>query len=121
MQIGTIIRHKESGNIGVVCPNLPGYLRCGDPKDITVQFEGSSATNELPPGEFEFVGPENPVITDPKKCGMGLGKDCCIFLTVNGAAGFECQRHGPMRWSLIFKTMTSERNPGEFYPRCMNQ
>ncbi len=119
MEMGTVVKSRESGLLGVVCPDLPSYLRCGDPGDITVQFQGTPATLELPPSDVEIIGMEDPV-PDYKKCGSGLGENCCIFLVVDGG-GFRCERHRSLRWRLIFSTMTAKRNPGELYPACMNQ
>jgi hypothetical protein len=119
MKPGTIVKSKANGILGVICHDLPSYLRCGDPGDITVQFAGSAGTLELPPDEVEIIGEESP-IPDHDKCGGGKGANCCIFLILDGD-GFHCERHGELRWSLIFSTMTAKRVPGEFYPDCMNQ
>lgn len=117
MKPGDIVRHK-SGKIGVICHDLPGYLRCGLPGDTTIQFEGDSHVTELPPIEFETIGKES-AVPNLKGCGAGRGAECCIFLVVNGPK-LECQRHGPMRFDLLFKSrMVSDRRPVELYPDCM--
>ena len=74
------------------------------------------------PAENVTLAPNvEPVEPDPKKCGMGKGADCCVFLTA-GPDGFECERHGPLHYTLVgrAKSMASKRIPEEAYPACMS-
>jgi hypothetical protein len=117
METGTKIKNKNSGDIGYVVEDLGGILSVAEDNEVMVVYEGTtyaSATNE---DDIEIIG-KYEAIPDPKKCGAGRGKECCIFLTV-GSNGFNCERFSSMRNSLIFRTMNSERSPAENYPDCM--
>ena len=41
---------------------------------------------------------------------MGQGKDCCIYLVVNGLNGFECVKNSPMKLTILMRasTMTAQ-------------
>lgn len=56
---------------------------------------------------------------DLKKCGMGLGAECCIFLTVD-KDGFGCEQQSELREQLIANRpqMNAKRMPEERYPAC---
>lgn len=57
---------------------------------------------------------------DMKRCGAGMGKECCIFLTV-GAEGLDCERGGPLDLTLRSRAprMTAQRIPTDPWPHCM--
>ena len=57
-------------------------------------------------------------IEDPKKCGIGQGEKCCVFITF-GPDGFECQKDGPMsRFLFSRQDMSAKRTPIQSYPDC---
>ncbi len=111
--IQTVVRYD--GQLGVVCPD---FMNCCEPGEIPVVYDGASGFMGTDEALLEVVGPEN-AIADPKKCGAGREADCCIFLVV-GPKGFECERFGSLRFTLIFKkdTMHAKREPTALFPRC---
>jgi len=116
------VRHKESGQLGTIWTTI--YLLTSDGDDeLSIVYDndgkgGTTITLNCEGGReaFEIIGPEN-AIADPKKCGAGLGKECCIFL-VAGSNGFECARYSSMRYDLQFRTMNAKRDPSAPYPLC---
>jgi hypothetical protein len=114
-----LVRHKTSGKIGVLLPTIYILLSDGD-DELSVAYDGETPITLNCEGgrdAFEIVGPEN-AVPDPQRCGAGQGEHCCVFLTC-GPNGFECERHGPLRYTLQFKEMTAKRNPLTLYPECM--
>jgi hypothetical protein len=63
-----------------------------------------------------------PLVVDPKKCGIGQGEHCCAFLIVG--ANFECGREDPgiaaaILGRLAAGTFTAKYSPGDLaYPEC---
>ena len=112
----TVVRRRDNGVLGVVCPDLPGLLSCNGPEEVSVVYDGDTAALGTDWRDLELVGPEN-AVADLEKCGAGRGEDACIFLTVAGG-GAVCERFGAMRSNLIFRTMNAKRNPAQLYPRC---
>lgn len=113
----TRVRVKSTGEEGVVCPDLQGMLT-DTPDGVPVIMDGLGTSQEVSAGDLESLGPEGAV--SDETCGHGKGAECCIFSTFGGQEGFQCQRYGSLRWSLIFnkKNMTSQREPTEPYPNC---
>ena len=111
-QIGVVVKNKD-GHLGVVITDSFGC--CGD-DEIPVVYDGINYYSGTDYRELEVVGPEN-AKADPEKCGAGTGEQCCIFLVV-GSEGFECQRFGSMRNTLIFREMKAKRHPTQLYPYC---
>lgn len=116
MQEQMVVEHIPTGRIGVTTSDLPGYLSCNGPGEVTVVYNGTTVGDGTNENELRVVGPEN-AVADFHKCGAGKGSECCIFLT-SGPNGTSCERFSSLRWSLIFRTMTAERNPPEPYPAC---
>ena len=116
MKPETVVRNKITGVKGVVVTDPFGTCSSDE---VPVCYEGASDFLGTPIAEIEEIGPENAVIDDPKKCGAGRGAECCIFL-VAGKNGFQCQRYGEMRYSLISRKrkMIAQREPTELYPKC---
>ena len=112
----TVVKIKDGGQIGAVCPDLPGPLSCNGPEEVSVVYEGDNVAIGTDWHRLEIIGPEK-AKADLLKCGAGRGEDACIFLTV-GSNGAECQRFESMRWNLIFQTMKAKRNPVSLYPKC---
>lgn len=112
-----LVRHKESGRVGVVCPTSR-FLQEDGPLSVVFEGDGHSTTLLCMGGEkaFEVLGPEN-AVADLKKCGAGQGEECCIFL-VGGSNGPECQRFGSLREILQFRKMVSKRESTEPFPMC---
>ena len=108
------VKNKETGEMGTVIADTFG---CCDPSEELVVYDGTNSGLGTNGALLETIEHETPV-PDPSKCGAGMGVDCCIFL-VAGSDGFECQRFGSLRDSLIFKTMAAQRDPEEAYPLCM--
>jgi len=55
-----------------------------------------------------------------KRCGIGKGADCCIFLIV-GRNGFECARDTSGHDTLVLRKhqgMVAQREPTEPFPGC---
>ncbi len=111
----TVVRRKDTGETGIVCPSL-GILNCNGPDEVSVVYAGSTAAIGTDRALLEVLGPEE-AIADFVRCGAGRGKDTCIFLAA-GAGGPSCERFGPIRWNLIFRTMRAERNPEQLFPDC---
>lgn len=113
MEPQTLVKRKSDGKLGVIVPDSFG---CCD-EGVAVVFDGNSYYQETMPDNLEVIGHEN-AIADFKKCGGGLGEQCCIFLTAD-ATGFTCDRFSSLRASIIFKDdMVSKRYPVEMYPNC---
>lgn len=113
----TRVRVKSTGELGVICPDLQGMLT--DTLDgVPVVMDGMGTTQEVSMGDLESLGPEGAVCDD--ECGIGQGAKCCIFVSFGAPDGFQCQRYGSLRWSLMFRKdkMTSQREPTEPYPNC---
>jgi len=117
--IRTLVKRKndEDEKIGVVVNGLPAPLGILEEGDVAVVFDGVTHEEAVPESDLEVIGPEKITIEDPKKCGVGMGAECCIFIAMGGN-GFECQRFGEMRYTLMFRTMNAKRHPGGMYPRC---
>lgn len=113
-KIGTRVRNIKDNREGVVV--FDPWACCTD-EEIPVVYDNQEGFLGTLIGDLKDLGPEN-AVPEPDRCGAGRGADCCIFL-VCGANGFECQRHGSMRYSLIFKTMTAKRSPTAPFPKCM--
>lgn len=111
IQPRTIVEHK--GIKGVVVSDQFG---CCTSDETMVVFEGTTHGQGTLTTELKILGKEN-AIAKPDLCGAGKGDDCCIFLTC-GANGFECERFGSLRISLIMKNMVAKRNPSEMFPAC---
>lgn len=113
-----VVRNKKTGRIGVVVDDLPGMFSCCTSEETPVVYEGMSACVGTLTDKLEVIGPEN-AVADPRGCGLGTEKDCCIFLGVN-PSGFTCERYGPLRWSLIFRVreIGSQREPVALFPAC---
>jgi hypothetical protein len=108
------VRNKETGEYGFVITDSFG---CCSDEELLVVYDGTNTGCGTDEDLLQTVGFDipNPI---PAKCGAGRVKECCIFL-VAGKDGFTCERFTPLRDSLIFRTMTAERNPEEAYPDCM--
>lgn len=107
---------EVDGKRGVTCPDI---MSCCAEWETPVVFDGESSFQGIQTDRLTIIGPENAVITDPEKCGAGLGRDCCIFLTC-GPKGFECDRFGDLRFQLIMKSgsFTAKRKPTAMFPLC---
>jgi hypothetical protein len=118
MKPQTLVRRKDDGRIGIICPTIYLLRQDGDHPLSVCYDENYPVTLNCEGGEeaFEVVGPEN-AVPDPTRCGAGQGEHCCRFLVV-GADGFRCERFGELRYSLQFKTMTAQREPTRLYPEC---
>ncbi len=113
---GLMVKDSQ-GATGVLVPDLPGMLNCHEPNELGVVYDGSTASQGIDHNELEIIGSED-AVADYEKCGGGKGADCCKFL-VCGSSGFDCERHGSLRWSLIFSSgMTAKREPDKPYPEC---
>lgn len=123
MKVQDRVKLKANGKTGTLFPTF--YMLLSDEDDeLSVAFDGQEGGTTLNCFEgsrdaFEVLGPEN-ATPEPKKCGAGKGEACCIFLTL-GINGFNCERFGENRYSLMFRKMNSKRKPTEAYPNCMNQ
>jgi hypothetical protein len=111
--LGHIVLNATTGKKGLVVPDMMG---CCAEYEVPVLYEGSPGFCGTNKEELEDLGPENP-IPDFNKCGGGKGAECCIFLTA-GANGFGCERSSELRNALIFRTMSSKRNPTALFPKC---
>lgn len=111
--VRTLVKNKIIGRKGVVVEDLWGV--CG-PGEIPVVYNGETSFRGTDIEDLKVIGPEN-AKADPKKC--GAGEEACIFFVI-GADGFECQRFGPLRNSIILRKekMRAKRAPTELYPYC---
>ena len=108
------VKNKETDEMGFVI--MDSFGCCGPFEDLVV-YDGTNTGDGTDKRLLEVVEFEDQ-IPDPHKCGAGRGRECCIFLTA-GPDGFKCERFTDLRDTLIFRTMTAERNPEEPYPLCM--
>ena len=108
------VRNTKTGEEGFV---VRDSFNCCTEDELAIVYDGETSFLGTDKSLLVDIDYEIP-IPDLKKCGAGQGKECCIFLTMT-ADGPECQRFTSMRDSLIFKTMTAERDPSEPYPECM--
>lgn len=65
---------------------------------------------------------------DERKCGIGRGADCCIYLMVQpeaGLTGFVCGRGGVLAATVEARAaageMKSHRRPIRPYPECQDE
>lgn len=116
IKVQTRVKHMQSGLTGTTCPDL---MSCCSPGEVPVIWDGKDAFEGTDETLLEVLGPEN-AVPAVKRCGMGRGAECCIFL-VTGAGGFKCARFSDVRWSIIFKKagMRAQREPVVAYPGCM--
>ena len=114
----TLVKNKKDGRVGVVITEPWGCCVSGE---FPVVYEGTDSFLGTFAKDLEIIGPEN-AIADPKKCGAGKGKECCIFLVFGGRDGkFGCGRfESGIRWTLIEREgkMNAQRHPTEMYPKC---
>lgn len=112
----TVVEH--GGRRGVTVSDLPGMLSCCADWETPVVWEGESFFSGTNTDELAVVGSED-AQADFEGCGAGQGPECCVFLTV-GRDGPSCERHGSMRYDIIFRVdkMTAKRQPVELYPSC---
>ncbi len=103
------------GRRGVTCPDL---MACCPSGTTPVVWDGEDAFEGTETGTLKVLGPER-AQPDARRCGAGLGQDCCIFLTL-GADGFCCERFGSLRHTLMFRkeTMSAKRQPTALFPAC---
>jgi hypothetical protein len=115
IQRGTVVEHE--GKRGVV---VDDFMSCCGAGETPVVYYGDSGFTGTPTAELQIIGPENP-IADPQKCGAG-DKRCCIFLTL-GVTGWNCERHGTLRYALIFakSRMNASRHPVAKFPYCQSE
>lgn len=111
-KMGLVVKHKD-GRAGVVVTDPFG---CCSGKEVPVVYDGTNFYSGTDYQYLKIIGPEN-AVADPKKCGAGTGKQCCIFLVI-GTNGFECQRFGSLRDTLIFRKMNAKRHPTQLYSNC---
>lgn len=112
----TLVKNKKTGRIGVV---ITEHFGCCGHGEVPVVYEGETSFLGTLIKDLEIMGPENAIITDPEKCGMGKGEECCIFLVCDGE--FKCARfQDGIRWSIIMNEnkMKAKRHPTEMYPNC---
>ena len=113
MKTGMRVEHKD-GRLGMVVQDI---MNCCAADEVPIVFDGVAHFEGINEDNLTALGvPKHK--PDPKKCGVGKGADCCIFLTA-GADGFACEKFGSLRNTLIIKTMTAKRDPVEYYPDCM--
>ncbi|MFH0951551.1 MAG: hypothetical protein V1765_03735, partial [bacterium] len=70
----TIVKRKDNGDIGVICPDLSPPLDCNGPEEVSVVYEGSNLAFSTDWQNLEIVGQED-AVADLKKCGAGRGSD----------------------------------------------
>ena len=115
IELKTVVENAQ-GRRGVVVSDLLG---CCSDDETPVVYDKESGFMGTMTSDLRIIGPEN-AVPEPKRCGMGKGHECCIFLVV-GANGFECERFGSLRYTLIFRKddMNAQREPTELFPGCM--
>lgn len=116
MELGTIVRNRETGEVGVVAQDI---LSCCGPDQEPVVYDGSDAFLGTNRDELELIGTYDKRIDDPKRCGAGLGEYACIYASFEGG-DTVCQRFSPLRNTLIFRTMTASARPAHLKPECQN-
>lgn len=117
MKVGTRVQHVETDKMGIVALDV---MSCCDLNEVPVVWDGFGYLDATDADKLKDMGPVDHK-PEYSGCGAGKGADCCIYL-VMGFGGFECQRFGPLRNSLMFKSgMKAQRVPEEVYPDCMNQ
>ncbi|MEK7653337.1 MAG: hypothetical protein AAB358_02575 [Patescibacteria group bacterium] len=109
----TRVRNRKTGQEGVVCPSNPTIN--DSPDGVLVVYDGTTCCLEDEEGDLEVLGPEE-AKADMSRCGGGKGEECCIFIVMNPEPG--CQRHGDLRWTLMFRKMGAQRHPSEPFPNC---
>jgi hypothetical protein len=108
-----IVVEAPDGKRGVT---VDDFMSCCTNDETPVVFDGESGFFGTATDTLTVIGPEKPE-PDYDGCGGGKGADCCVFL-VCGPKGFSCERHGSLRYTLIFKEMAAKRKPVEPFPAC---
>lgn len=111
MKTGTLVQCGDA--VGVVISDSFG---CCSPDETMVVFDGTDYGCGTETTSLKDIG-RYEAKPEPVKCGAGRGADACIYLTC-GAKGFECERFGSMRNTLIFRNMNAKRQPTNRWPEC---
>lgn len=111
---GNLVKHKETGEIGVVIDDSFG---CCLANEIMVVYEGTNYGHGTDEILLEDLGPEK-AVADLEKCGGGQGEEACIFLAVGGD-GCLCLRFTHSRDRILFQPgMNAKRHPTAMFPQC---
>ena len=116
MKPKTLVKSYKHDKRGVVIHDDIGVPGNG----VLVVLEGQVFGTKIPLAYLEDLGPEN-AVPDAKRCGIGQGANCCIFLLAN-SQGFHCGRFDPeVRTTLILQKphMVAQREPMKMFPDCM--
>jgi hypothetical protein len=113
MRARDIVRHRETGAVGVVLDTINISREDGP---LSVIFDDSGVAHSgIREADFEVVGKYD-AVPDEKGCGMGKREKCCRFLGYD-TYGLTCLRFGSMHWSMVFKS-GQLRDPHRNYPNC---
>jgi hypothetical protein len=115
----TRVRRRRDGRIGTVCEPWPEAPSCADGADVVIvcwDFGGGLPCGEAVAG-LEVLGRIVPEPDPVGGCGLGLGREQCIFLQ----PGPECHRFTARRWEIVVGRgfTTAQRMPDAPWPACM--
>jgi len=108
-----IVRHRESGVVGVTMPTLVA----GDV--LTITFDGHKGSHLLPQKawhEYEVLGPYT-AEADVQGCGFVGGAQACVFAGVD-ERGLTCFRFSEIHRTLELKRTNAKRKPVRLFPDC---
>ena len=110
-----IVRHRTTGEIGVIIPTV-NLLREAGPWSVV--FDGATdAEVVLNIAELEVVGSYH-AEPDERGCGRGQGAHGCRFLGLQGDV-LLCLRFSRSHWIRVFTTSSiAKRSPNLLYPQC---
>lgn len=115
MKLGTIVKNLDTNIVGVVVRDTWGI---STPNEERVVYDGSDEDDAAERTSLEVIGTYEARITDPSKCGMGMGKLCCRYLSVE-VGGFACERFSGLRDGINLKSnMGSQGVPRHLFPFC---
>lgn len=103
-----VVKNVRTEEIGMVTENTFNGK-------VVVNYDGFSNGRESPIGDLVLINPPKK-IPNPLRCGLGLGRKCCIFLTAKGSedprtCSFVCSRYTADRIDRLHLNLTARRNP----------
>lgn len=104
LKIGTQVKHRENGILGVVVPDQFGL---GGPGFVMVDFDGDGNIASCSTDELEDLGPID-VQFSPARC------EGCVF------ANSACHRYDSGRMGWILALGAKKRTPTRIYPFCQD-
>jgi hypothetical protein len=106
LEIGTKVKRKTDGKLGVV---VPGLMDACKPGFVMLDIDGQDGVFSHSVLELEQLGEVNASLNSQKCAG-------CIF-----ANNSECHRYSPDRFGWMFSIKGKRKFPKRIYPHCQEE